>query len=331
MDSNLLFFTGFEGCTSTTDLRQLFHHLEGYAGGSYTVRYSATEGYWGSKAMLCQDVSDAFASIYYKNLYQVYVGGHIKIRTYSSTIDVYIRTGGNIQVNLVQDELMRVYVSGQVFDISVPVIFGVYYHYEAFVDTVTGTLIIKINGVEEFNQSGFAMNSSEIYRIRWGRQIYDNLWVHKTKSLGMAICNYSVPVADGYYNAFSGEFTAHNDSETFYDKLASNDGDTTYIHSSVPDAKFSCEYAEIPQGFQAVGWAMQTKLKNTTGGGLLYNKDLLRYENVDYIQKAVPVPDVYSNRIPYRTHYSTAPDGTELTRDKLNVIEFGSTLVEDPS
>ena len=336
MSSDLIMFTGFEGCTSNTDVASFFHAQDGPAHRG--IRLENNGGYLGSKGMYLRfDVwlGRTEATRYFPaNLRSVHMGFHVKVSSADYSFLRVVNAAGDVILSLTSRASEVMSVTSSTFtnvDINnVPIAIGVYFHIEFHINVDTGTLVLKINGIEYFNESGLNLGSTDLNRFILRYFYFDNIWIHKTKSLGQAIAFFSKPTADGHYAPNAGFFQTNDGSPDGWAKLQENDGDNNYIYSQIPDAKFTCKQELLPIGYQPVAYCIQSIYKNISGGGLLYVSDLLRYNSLqeDFLGEIRAVPSVYRHSTQFRTNYDLAPDGTELTRDKINDMEIGSQIVE---
>ena len=339
--SDFLFFSGFEGCIQDSDVSSLFTWVSTVLGTSYT-RLGATSGFLGGKAARFSGYSTSLRQSAYKDFdscNELYIGFHANLQnTRTGWPFLTISGSSNIEFYYWDNEIIRIQGTGiTTQDVRVAILSNLYFHFEVYVNRIAGTLIMKINGITEITlldlNIGTYNNRFRLWALGGSMRShthYDNLWVHKSKSLGQCISFFSKPIADGHYAPNSELFHTNDGSLEGWAKLQENDGDDNYIYSSVPDAKFTCKQEEIPMGYQPVAYAIQSIYKHNTGGGLLYVKDLMRYNSLqeDFLGELRAVPDTYSHSYLTRTNYDKAPDGTELTRGKINDMEIGSQLVE---
>ena len=347
MSSDLIFFTGFEGCTSSVELMQSFSACYNVQLDSPGLRIS--DGFLGGKCMR-QGAANSRAVIALPiNLRQVHFGFHIyqdEIST-SSFTSIYFQDGASLQLSFRDYEKIRLNffnsnnISIFIIDVDALIVQHMWFHVEGFINVDTQSIIIKINGITVINESTIsALSSTNLNNFNFHsisghltrrRYVYiDNIWIHKSKSLGQAVSFFSKPIADGHYVPNSGFFHTNDGSSEGWAKLQAMDGDTNYIYSSVANAKFTCKQEEIPIGYNPVAYSIQSVYRHNTGGNLLYVRDLKRYNalGIDFSGEIRAVPDTYTHSHLYRTNYDEAPDGTELTRDKINDMEIGSKLVE---
>jgi hypothetical protein len=155
--------------------------------------------------------------------------------------------------------------------------------------------------------------------------------MHRSRSLGQAIASVTLPFEDGHYNALSGEFTAHdfNDqNEVLFSSIQSNNSDTAYIFSSQVNAKYTSKHF-VSENYNVQACAVQRVLKHlSTAQNILSRKNLVRYDGIDYSGELIAFPTSYNHALINRNYHDTAPDDTELTREKLNEMEFGIQLEE---
>ena len=335
MSSDLIMFTGFEGCVSGPQAASFFHAQDGPV--SSAIRLETTGGYLGSKGIYLGIhiwLGHTEATRYFPaNLRSVHMGFHVKVSLADYSFLRVVNAAGDAILHLIPRASEVMEIQSNLFanvSINVPFAINVYFHVEFHIDIDSGTLKLKINGIEYFNESGLNLGSANLSRFVLRYFWFDNIWIHKTRSLGQAIAFFSKPTADGYYAPNAGLFQTNDGSPDGWAKLQASDGDDNYIYSSVPNAKFTCKQELLPLGYQPVAYCIQSIYRNTSGGGLLYVRDLLRYNSLqeDFLGELRAVPTVYRHSEQFRTNYDNAPDGTELNRDKINDMEIGSQLVE---
>ena len=334
--SDLIMFTGFEGCVSSTDAASFFHGESGPAASG--LRLESNQGYLGSKGInlrLEEYLGSTTLTRYFPyNLRSVYMGFHVRLTRFNHSYFHVANTSGSVLFHIVPRADGILEITSSLFEnfyiYNLPIMVGLYFHTELYIDIDTGTFALKINGIECVNKSGLNLGSTNLdyFIIRYF--YFDNIWIHKTKSLGQAISFFSKPTADGYYAPNSGLFETNDGSPDGWAKLQANDGNSNYIYSDIANAKFTCKHELLPIGYQPVAFCIQSIYKNVTGGGLLYIRDLLRYNSFaeDFSGEIRAVPSAYKHAEHFRTNYDKAPDGSELTRDKINDMEIGSKLVE---
>ena len=328
MSSDLIFFTGFEG-EIPGENATIFHNTGEsynglYVGGGFLgkrgvsgYRYHGRSTGWGEINLP-------------ENLAEIYVGFHTVMHE-PDTRFFELHMNNNNTINFSYTTVSKLVVTGfgSEFIYDAFVTQNVFFHIDIYCNAINGNIRIKINGIEVLNVNGVNVGGT-FSKTHFRRNGFSNIWIHKTKSLGQAITFFSKPTADGHYAPNAGLFQTNDGSPEGWAKLQENDGDDNYIYSSVPDAKFTCKQELLPIGYHPVAFCIQSIYKNVTGGGLLYVRDLLRYNSLqeDFLGEIRAVPSIYTHSTLFRTNYDKAPDGTELTRDKINDMEIGSQLIE---
>ena len=330
--SDLLFFTGFEGCTGDTDLRQLFQQIGG--GATWRPTLNTTGGYLGSKGMQCHSTYNSWAQHFIPSTEsELYVGGHFWLTGTSSPTfyALYINGATNIQFFYPGFHTLRITCSGFSEDFVVHFPPQVYFHIEAYINSSTGTLKIKLDGIEILNQSGLNLGTGCYGALyQWHR--YDNLWMHRSRSLGQAISYLALPYEEGHYAQQAYNYYPHNyndQNELLVPSIQTNNSDTAYIFASHIDAKYTVKHF-VEDTHTVKAFAIQRINKHlSTSVNKLSRKDLVRFNSIDYSGEAIVIPTSYYNHsLVNRSYGDLASDDTELTREKFNATEFGIKLVE---
>ena len=339
--SDLLFFTGFEGCTSPTDIRGLS------TGFNTTFGPNLSTGFLGSKGMRIwrnnteniplSPLTDTLPDT-------LYFGFHSLTDRYGLTGNVCHVLASGLDIRFIMNTtrgFLYYNVNGatQTFVNVHSVDNNLWYHAEGYLNRLTGEVKFKINGITFINDTGKNLGSNPFSTLGfrgngsryWGDRTWlDNIWIHKTKSLGQAIANVTYPEINGYYNKSNQNIHTNDRSEEIYAKLQGRDGDNNYLYTSFPNTKFTVKHEEIPLTFNSVAYVIQSMCKRNTGGNLLHMKHLNRFNSVDYADsESVQIPLNYAHSYLYRSNYDKAPDDSELTTEKINNTEIGSHIVEE--
>ena len=341
-DSDLIFFTGFEGCTNTTDIRGLSTEFSTSFGPN--IR---TDGFLGSKCMrIYRSYTENIPLSPLTNTLPdvLYFGFHMIQNRYGNNNRLcHIQASGvtvQFMINETRGLLYYDINNSRQTTVNIhSVENNTWFHADGYLNRLTGEVKMKINGITFIDDSdrNLGNNSFHTFGFRGNGSVYygdrtslDNIWIHKSKSLGQARAKITYPEMNGYYNKSNQNIHTNDRSEEIHQKLQGRDGDNHYLYTSFPDTKFTVKHEEIPLNFNSVAYTIQSMCKRNTGGDLLHMKHLNRFNNVDYENsESVEIPLNYAHSYLYRSNYDLAPDGTELTTEKINSIEYGASIVEE--
>ena len=342
MSSDLIFFTGFEGCVNDDDITGL---STGFTGGHWRARLST--GFLGSKGMLIKRAyteNIPFSPLTNTLPDTLYFGFHMYQNRYGNTNRLchILASGLTVQFMINETRGLLYYDVNGARQTTVnihSVENNTWFHAEGYLNRLTGEVKMKINGITFINDTGKNLGSNPFdtlgFRgngsVYWGdRTRLDNIWIHKSKSLGQAIANVTYPEINGYYNKSNQNIHTNDRSEEIYAKLQERDGDNNYLYTSFPNTKFTVTHEEIPLTYESVAYTIQSMCRRVTGGDLFHMKHLNRFNNVDYEDsESVQIPLNYAHSYLYRSNYDKAPDDSELTTEKINSIEYGASIVEE--
>ncbi len=351
--SDLIFFTGLEGCVSTADVGHLFAftHFK-WHGGLYD-----NMGYMGSKAVGLIHFWDGAAdrnwigqTVSNLNTKTIAMGGHFlqtvppqqghaNFGSFRNIFRIHSTNSATITVCTTNTEIV-IRVGGSIIEVIStwfrPI--NIYQHASILIDKTIGKIQIVLNQDEIFNKSGLSIASDDFFsQVYWdtisnvpyqhGVVVYwDNMWIHKNKILGEVRSFYSLPTEDGFWDKDSGGFQPS--SGAYLHPMLQTKSDANYVTSDTLGHKFTCKQTEIPEGFTPLGFTLQNVTRTMEAGGKIGIKNLVRTDDQDYSGRRFFVPDRYTNSVAFRETFDVMPNGSEITREKLNDLEFGIELVE---
>ena len=346
--SDLIFFTGFEGCTSTADVENLIPIGRFIHGGLHN-----SMGYMGSKGTglsFYVGVVRNYMGIPLSGLTtkSIAMGGHFDVRfplstshnfgEFTNIFRIHSSDSPTITICTTNTEIV-LRLGGAIFEV-IPTWYRphlMYQHASVLIDKSIGKIQIVLNQEEIYNKSGLDIPSHDFFSTiywdlptvisGWDAVVYwDNIWAHTNKILGEVRSFYSLPVEDGYWNKDNGGFQPSSGS--YLHPMLQTNSATNFVTSSEAGHKFTCKQSPIPEGFTPLGFTLQQLTRTMEAGGKLGLKNLVRFDDNDYTGRRFFAPDKYLHNIAFRESFDVMPDGSMITREKLNDLEFGIELVE---
>lgn len=327
--ANIERFIGPLGIGKTDDIEALFDYQE----VSNHPSYSASKGYGGEKSFYlsvahyaglnCTAAKTKVVGFWANETpfanYTTSGVGYCLIRFDGPDIRIYNTSSGfDIRRGNTQIATSTSKISNNLTHVEIKV----------FSDASVGTVEIKINGVSVYSGTGLNTDGADITRVDFsccfhgvyysGAFIADD-WV------GALIPKLLTPNGDD-----SKQLTpsAGSDNYAMVDETA-EDGDTTYVQSNTSGHKDIYTFTDLESGYEpkVISIVMVAKEADAGGKGM---KILSVQDSTERTHLTTsPLPATYPSAIAVGQSVTLddCPDGTALSRTKLNAIKFGVEVV----
>jgi hypothetical protein len=319
------FFTGFEGCGSTGDVRSLFDTYT-----NSTFAYSSTGGYANGKCMTQGSYTDRSITKNCTTATTKATGGHFNAITTraSSAVDYSLLTfrGPDIRISNYDTNGIRVYRGTTLIATASDYMLTTLSHLEVelFSDATAGTVKIKLNGTTILDATGLNTGGADITGISWGCPStnikWDNLYIADALQ-GELISVLCKPSSDA-----SVQFARSTGADN-YALVAdtAQDGDSTYVESDTVGHIDLYGYEDVSSGYSVQAVSLVTVARKDDAG-LRTLQPIARQSSTNYdIGNELTLTDSYPAVLGEAqiATIATAPSGASWTTEIFNAIEWG--------